>query len=67
MLIAGVLTGVYAKYDAISLAYDRSYTNLDVTVKTALEQRLSDEGVTTCTWKSTLGEVFSGVVVCLIK
>ncbi len=57
----GALKAVYAKYDAISLAYDRSYTNLDVSVKVALDARLSDEGVATCTLSSTLNQLMTDI------
>lgn len=50
----GRVTGLYAKYDAISLAYTRTYHNLDVPVKTAIQERLSDEGLATCTRKNTV-------------
>ncbi len=45
---------MYAKYDAISLAHDRSYHNLDIPVKTVLQKHGSDERVATCTCNSTL-------------
>lgn len=53
----GVVVDIYAKYDAINLARERTFNNLDVTVQDALQHRRDFEGVQTCTKDSTLGEV----------
>ena len=54
---AGVVQDIYAKYDAINLARERTYNNLDVPVSVVLRQRKDFEGVKTCTLNDTLGEV----------
>ncbi len=48
---------IYAKYDAIHLARERTYNNLDITVSEALASRKDFEGVQTCTLQASLGEV----------
>lgn len=54
---SGVVVDIYAKYDAINLARERTFNNLDVTVQEALQHRRDFEGVETCTKDSTFGEV----------
>jgi len=54
---------IYAKFDVINLAATRSYHNLDVTVKDALQFRESrPEGVTTCTIHESIETVANRLV-----
>lgn len=54
---------IYAKFDVINLAATRSYHNLDVTVKEALQFRESrPEGVTTCKIHETIETVANRLV-----
>lgn len=59
----GRVVDIYAKFDAINLAADKTYNNLDVTVYEALKQR-SDwfEGVRTCKEKDSLMTVIDTIV-----
>ncbi|KAI1713761.1 CBS domain-containing protein [Ditylenchus destructor] len=59
----GRVVDIYAKFDAINLAADKTYNNLDVTVYEALKQR-SDwfEGVRTCKEKDSLMTVIDIIV-----
>eukprot|EP00731_Ephydatia_muelleri_P030371 Em0021g894a len=46
---SGKVVDIYAKYDVINLAVERTYGNLDVTLKEALQHRAQGfEGVHTC-------------------
>lgn len=54
---SGCVIDIYAKHDAINLARERTYNNLDVSVVEALAHRTDFEGVQTCTLDSTLGQV----------
>jgi CBS domain-containing protein len=59
----GRVVDIYAKFDAINLAADKTYNNLDQTVLEALKQR-SDwfEGVKTCSDKDSLMTVIETIV-----
>ena len=58
----GKVVDIYAKGDAISLARERTYNNLDVSVSTALKFRENFEGVHTCTLDDSLGKVIDRIV-----
>jgi 5'-AMP-activated protein kinase regulatory gamma subunit len=59
----GRVVDIYAKFDAIQLAADKSYTNLDATVYEALQHR-SDwfEGVRKCSENDSLFTVIEAIV-----
>ncbi|KAI6220096.1 5'-AMP-activated protein kinase subunit gamma-2 [Aphelenchoides fujianensis] len=59
----GRVVDVYAKFDAINLAAEKTYSNLDVSVYEALKHR-SDwfEGVRNCSENDTLAEVVDAIV-----
>ncbi|RDD45743.1 5'-AMP-activated protein kinase subunit gamma-2 [Trichoplax sp. H2] len=60
---AGKVMDIYAKFDALNLAEGRSYNNLDVTVRQALEKRSSTlEGVIVCYPNETLSAVINRLV-----
>ncbi|EDV27173.1 uncharacterized protein TRIADDRAFT_50086 [Trichoplax adhaerens] len=60
---AGKVMDIYAKFDALNLAEGRSYNNLDVTVRQALEKRSSTlEGVIVCYPNETLSAVINKLV-----
>ncbi|XP_032241441.1 5'-AMP-activated protein kinase subunit gamma-1 isoform X3 [Nematostella vectensis] len=51
----GVVVDIYAKFDVINLAAEKTYNNLDVTVQQALEHRAEGfEGVHRCYLEETL-------------
>ncbi|KFM66003.1 5'-AMP-activated protein kinase subunit gamma-2, partial [Stegodyphus mimosarum] len=55
---------IYAKFDVINLAAEKTYNNLDITVKKALEHRDQYfEGVLKC----TLNDTFSAVLERIVK
>lgn len=58
----GAVVDIYAKYDAINLARDRTYNNLDVTVSEALKHRTDFEGVLTCKLDDSLGMIMGKIV-----
>ena len=60
--VAGKVVDIYAKGDTISLARERTYNNLDVSVSTALKFRENFGGVHTCTLDDSLGEVIDRIV-----
>ncbi|CAG2168930.1 unnamed protein product [Oppiella nova] len=53
---------VYAKFDVIHLAADKTYNNLDITVKKALEHRDQSERVIKCTMNDTLHQILEKIV-----
>lgn len=55
--MSGCVVDIYAKFDAINLARERTYNNLDVTVFSALKHRTDFEGVQTCRLTDTLLQV----------
>ncbi|XP_028178633.1 5'-AMP-activated protein kinase subunit gamma-2-like [Ostrinia furnacalis] len=59
----GRLKDIYAKFDVINLAAEKTYNNLDVSLKTANEHR-NDwfEGVQKCTLDETLFDVMERIV-----
>ncbi|GAV07696.1 hypothetical protein RvY_17506 [Ramazzottius varieornatus] len=59
----GKVVDIYAKFDVINLAAEKTYSNLDVTVQQALQHRNEwFEGVHTCSTKDTLGNVLNMIV-----
>uniref|UniRef100_A0A7E4W6V3 5'-AMP-activated protein kinase subunit gamma-2 n=1 Tax=Panagrellus redivivus TaxID=6233 RepID=A0A7E4W6V3_PANRE len=59
----GHVVDIYAKFDAINLAADKTYNNLDVSVFEALRHRDSwFEGVRKCTEQDTLMQVLELIV-----
>lgn len=61
---AGKVVDIYAKFDVINLAAQRSYNNLDVTMKQALShrQKRSPDGVLKCHITDTLLTIVQRVV-----
>ncbi|XP_035229071.1 5'-AMP-activated protein kinase subunit gamma-1-like [Stegodyphus dumicola] len=60
----GKVVDIYAKFDVINLAAEKTYNNLDITVKKALEHRDQYfEGVLKC----TLNDTFSAVLERIVK
>eukprot|EP00053_Salpingoeca_punica_P017983 m.174631 g.174631 ORF g.174631 m.174631 type:complete len:528 (+) comp17331_c0_seq1:470-2053(+) len=57
----GVVVDIYAKFDAINLARERTYNNLDVTVFHALKHRTDFEGVQTCRLTDTLLHIINKI------
>ncbi|KAG8182890.1 hypothetical protein JTE90_004255 [Oedothorax gibbosus] len=54
---------IYAKFDVINLAAEKTYNNLDITVKKALEHRSQYfEGVLKCTLDDTFSTVLQRIV-----
>jgi 5'-AMP-activated protein kinase regulatory gamma subunit len=53
---------VYSKFDVIHLAADKTYSNLDITVKKALEHRDQAERVIKCTMNDTLHHILERIV-----
>ncbi|XP_054163792.1 5'-AMP-activated protein kinase subunit gamma-2-like isoform X2 [Oppia nitens] len=53
---------VYAKFDVIHLAAEKTYNNLDITVKKALEFRENSERVVKCTLNDTLHQILERIV-----
>ena len=59
----GKVIDIYAKFDVINLAAEKTYYNLDMTVRKALEYRNEYfEGVVKCTQNDTLRQVMERVV-----
>lgn len=59
----GRLKDIYAKFDVINLAAEKTYNNLDVSLKTANEHRNEwFEGVQKCTLDETLFDVMERIV-----
>ncbi|XP_013793446.2 5'-AMP-activated protein kinase subunit gamma-1-like, partial [Limulus polyphemus] len=59
----GRVVDIYAKFDVINLAAEKTYNNLDITVKKALEHRNQwFEGVLKCRADDTLGSVLEILV-----
>lgn len=52
------MVDIYAKYDVVNLAREKTYNNLDVSVEEALAHRQDFEGVQSCTKDNTIGEVW---------
>ncbi|XP_015926142.1 5'-AMP-activated protein kinase subunit gamma-1 isoform X2 [Parasteatoda tepidariorum] len=60
---SGKVVDIYAKFDVINLAAEKTYNNLDITVKKALEHRDQYfEGVLKCTLNETFSAVLSRIV-----
>ncbi|CAI7994418.1 5'-AMP-activated protein kinase subunit gamma-1, partial [Geodia barretti] len=61
---AGKAVDIYAKFDVINLAAERSYNNLDITLKEALKHRApAFERVHTCLLTETLSTIAERLVV----
>ncbi|CAN7996516.1 unnamed protein product, partial [Ixodes hexagonus] len=59
----GKVVDIYAKFDVINLAAEKTYNNLDITIKKALEHRDQYfEGVLKCTLDDTLAAVMERIV-----
>ncbi|KAH8040689.1 hypothetical protein HPB51_012004 [Rhipicephalus microplus] len=59
----GKVVDIYAKFDVINLAAEKTYNNLDITIKKALEHRDQYfEGVLKCTLDDTLMAVMERIV-----
>ncbi|XP_055327231.1 5'-AMP-activated protein kinase subunit gamma-1-like [Paramacrobiotus metropolitanus] len=59
----GKVVDIYAKFDVINLAAEKTYSNLDVTIQQALEHRNEwFEGVHKCALSDTLGSVLNVIV-----
>lgn len=59
----GRVVDIYAKFDVINLASEKTYNNLDITIKKALEHRDQwFEGVLKCTLDDTLESVMERIV-----
>ncbi|XP_064463421.1 5'-AMP-activated protein kinase subunit gamma-1-like isoform X3 [Ornithodoros turicata] len=59
----GKVVDIYAKFDVINLAAEKTYNNLDITIKKALEHRDQYfEGVMKCTLNDTLLAVMERIV-----
>ncbi|GFU22569.1 5'-AMP-activated protein kinase subunit gamma-2 [Trichonephila clavipes] len=59
----GKVVDIYAKFDVINLAAEKTYNNLDITVKKALEHRDQYfEGVLKCTLNETFAAVLGRIV-----
>lgn len=61
----GKVVNIYAKFDVINLAAEKTYNNLDITIGKALEHRQQEnwfEGVVRCTVKDTLETVVDKIV-----
>uniref|UniRef100_A0A0B7B2T5 CBS domain-containing protein n=1 Tax=Arion vulgaris TaxID=1028688 RepID=A0A0B7B2T5_9EUPU len=62
---SGQVINIYAKFDVINLAADKSYNNLDITLGEALRSRHNGEqgeNVATCHQWETLGSVMEKIV-----
>uniref|UniRef100_A0A0B7A312 CBS domain-containing protein n=1 Tax=Arion vulgaris TaxID=1028688 RepID=A0A0B7A312_9EUPU len=62
---SGEVINLYAKFDVINLAADKSYNNLDITVGEALRNRQSgeqSETVCTCYLRDTLSSVMEKII-----
>jgi len=58
-----IVRDIYAKFDVINLAANKSYNNLDITVEEALRNReTKTEHVVTCLRTDTLGKVIEKIV-----
>ena len=58
----GRVVDIYAKFDVMNLAAERTYNNLDIPVKEALQHRSWFEGVHTCTPMDSLQTVVDRIV-----
>lgn len=58
----GMVVDIYAKFDVMNLAAERTYSNLDIPVKEALQHRSWFEGVHTCTPMDSLQTVVDRIV-----
>lgn len=59
----GKVIDIYAKFDVINLAAEKTYNNLDMTIKKALEYRDLFEGVVKCTPNDSVSLVVEKIVV----
>lgn len=60
---SGKVVDIYAKFDVINLAAEKTYNNLDFTIQQALVHRNEwFEGVQKCTLNDTLGSVLNTIV-----
>ena len=63
LLCKGRLIDIYAKFDVINLAAEKTYSNLDVTLKEANQHRNEwFEGVHKCIQTETLFQVMERIV-----
>ena len=63
LLCKGRLIDIYAKFDVINLAAEKTYSNLDVTLKEANQHRNEwFEGVHKCIQPETLFQVMERIV-----
>ncbi|XP_074659072.1 uncharacterized protein LOC141911886 isoform X2 [Tubulanus polymorphus] len=61
----GRVVDIYAKFDTINLAAEKTYNNLDVTIKQALQHRSKEgsfEGVAVCKLSETLAATLERIV-----
>ncbi|XP_076471198.1 uncharacterized protein LOC143301061 isoform X3 [Babylonia areolata] len=61
----GMVCDIYAKFDVINLAAEKTYNNLDITIEEALKHRSaadSYEGVATCLETDRLEDVMENIV-----
>lgn len=61
----GMVCDIYAKFDVINLAAEKTYNNLDITIEEALKHRSaadSYEGVATCLDSDRLEDVMENIV-----
>ncbi|KAK7498360.1 hypothetical protein BaRGS_00010314 [Batillaria attramentaria] len=61
----GHVVDIYAKFDVINLAAEKTYNNLDITVNDALQHRQNDEtyeGVATCYEEDRVQDVMEKIV-----
>ncbi|KAK2175388.1 hypothetical protein NP493_732g01017 [Ridgeia piscesae] len=60
---SGRVVDVYAKFDAINLAAEKTYNNLDITIEQAMkERRETFEGVQKCKKSETLATIMERIV-----
>nr|XP_042698899.1 5'-AMP-activated protein kinase subunit gamma-3 [Chrysemys picta bellii] len=60
---AGEVVGLYSRFDVIHLAAQKTYNNLDMSVREALKRRtVCLEGVLTCHPHETMGDVIDRIV-----
>lgn len=61
-LLAGQVVGLYSRFDVIHLAAQKTYNNLDISVREALRQRTTClEGVLTCYPHETMEDIIDRI------
>ncbi|XP_040460082.1 5'-AMP-activated protein kinase subunit gamma-3 isoform X1 [Falco naumanni] len=61
-LLAGKVVGLYSRFDVIHLAAQKTYNNLDISVREALQQRsICLEGVITCYPHETMEDIIDRI------